>query len=206
MNKYDREYFFVLRPMGDERLPAMTADEDTARRRFGFTRIPVGSKPLVFHNGALDFQRDRGIKPTDPPPDILFCGSDVLIKDAPREALWPLDIPNLAIQPAIYIDHNNKWHENYWYLTFLELFDCWDREHSVFDPDPLTLGDESRFDVYQYSLDDALLDKIPLEQRRLFKMGGTLDGMVVVHVSLAKHFKGSGAVLVPIADYGVTFP
>jgi hypothetical protein len=37
-------------------------------------------------------------------------------------------------------------------------------------------------------------------------MGGTTEGLVVVHRPFAKYFRGSGAVLVPIADYGVTYP
>lgn len=204
MSKYNSQYYFVHKAR-DDRLPGMTPDEDTANRDFSFGRMPVGIKPLIFHNGNLDWQNKHNVKPTDPPPDYLFCGADVLVKDSVREALWQLEIPRLMIQPSIYIDHKNQWHENYWYLTFLELFDCWDRQASVFNPEPLTLGGE-RFDVYNYSLSEELLDKTPLAERQLFKMGGTLDPMVVVHQSMVKYFRGSGADLVPIADYGVSYP
>ncbi len=164
------------------------------------------TKPLIFFNGASDFQKSNHIRPSDPAPDILFSGSDVLVKDEVRDKLLPLEIPNLAIQPAIYIDHKNNWHEDYWYLTFTELFDCWDRERSSYRPKPIDFDGVKIYNVRQYSLNDDLLDETPLESRRLFKMGGTLDGFVVVHVSIASWFGLSGAVLVPIAEYGVSFP
>ena len=63
-----------------------------------------------------------------------------------------------------------------------------------------------RYELDAYSLNDEILENTPLEARRLFKMGGTTEGLVVVHRSFAKYFRGSGAVLVPIADYGVTYP
>lgn len=200
MTKYDDQYYFILKGQ-DERLPAMSPDDDTASLDFDSEEMPIGSKPLVFYNGSLDFQRSNKIKPLDTPPDILFYGADIIIKDEVREALLPLEILNLVIQPAIYIDHNDNWHENYWYLTFLELFDCWDREKSEFLPSQYEMHGVSK-----YFLNDRLLDKTPLKDRLLFKMGATSDGFVVVHQSLTKHFKGSGAVLIPIADFGVKYP
>lgn len=205
MSALNSEYYFLLKQQ-DDRIFGITPGDDTVKQNFGFERMPVGSKPLVFHNGNLDWQIANRVKPMNPPPDILFSGSDVLIKDQVREAIWSLELPNLAIQPSIYIDHNSKWHENYWYLTFLELFDCWDRKNSIYRPKPIDVDGNLIYNVRQYSLDDDLLEKTPIDARRLFKMGGTLDGMVVVHQSLAKYFRGSGAYLVPIADYGVTYP
>lgn len=204
MGKFDEDYFFILKDP-DERMPEMTPDEDTSRKPYTSKLLPLHTKPLIFYNGSLDYQKHNRIPPIDPPPDLLFDGSDILVKDDLREKLLPREIPNLAIQPAIYIDHKSNWHEDRWYLTFLELFDCWDRNNSTFDPEPHTFGGE-RYDIDTYSLNDDLLGKTPLESRRLFKMGGTTVGFVVVHFSLAAHFRRSGAVLVPIAEYGVSYP
>lgn len=204
MSKFDQDYFFVLKER-DERLPFMTPDDDTSRKPYTSELLPLHTKPLVFHNGSLEYQQQNRIPPSDPPPDLLFHGSDILVNDSLRDKLLSLEIPNLAIQPAIYIDHNNKWHEDRWYLTFLELSDYWSRIDSTYDPEPLTLGG-NRYQIYSYSLDDEKLNKIPIESRRLFKMGGTTDGLLVVHVSIAAHFRLSGAVLVPIAEYGVSYP
>jgi hypothetical protein len=37
-------------------------------------------------------------------------------------------------------------------------------------------------------------------------MGGTLDGMVTVHESLADLFRVEGVDIVPITDFGVSYP
>jgi hypothetical protein len=63
---------------------------------------------------------------------------------------------------------------------------------------------EKDYDVYEYVLNKELLDKTPLEQRLLFKMGGTLEAFVFCHESIAVLFRRgmpNGARLVLASDY-----
>jgi hypothetical protein len=134
MGKFNNEYFFLKRT-DDDRIPILTPDEDTAEKPYNYKAFPMGQKPFIFYNGALDLQRERQIEPMDP-PDVLFDGGDLVVREKIADKLWKeYDIPNLAIQSAIYIDHKNKWHEDFWFLTFTDEFDCWDREHSTYEPD-----------------------------------------------------------------------
>ncbi|MGL4605551.1 MAG: hypothetical protein ACRCU9_15550 [Iodobacter sp.] len=205
MSKYNNEYYFILEER-NERLPDLSPDEDTANRKFRFQEIPQGSKPLVFIDSGLEYMKKQRIKPLDTPPNILFEGSNLVVKDYIREKIMWLAIPDLVIQPSIYIDHKNVWHENYWYCTFTKLFECWNKKTSTYDPEPLDLNNIMNYEVYTYDLDDKLLSETPLNERLIFKMGGTTEGNIVVHKSLAGLFKTSGAVLVPISDFGVTYP
>lgn len=203
MSKYNNQYFFILQSL-DKRLPILSPDDDTATKYYASSQLPIGEKPLIFYNGFLEDQLRNKIQPLETPPEILFDGSDILVKDKTREALLDLEISNLAIQPAIYIDHNDVRHEDYLFLTFLELFDCWDRNNSGFFEDE---DDEyPMHEVIKYSLNDELLDNTPLTERKLFKIGATTTGFIVVHQSIMSLFKGTGAVLVPIAEYGVSYP
>lgn len=205
MQDFNKEYYLIVMDM-DERNPSMTPDEDTANRSFSYQELPLGTKPLIFHDGALDWKLRKGIAPLKNPPELLFCGTDVLVQDGLREKLLDMEIPNLALQPSIYIDHQDQWHENYWYLTFLERFDCWDRKASDYEREPITIGNVALYSVYEYSLNQELLAKTPLKDRLLFKMGGTSPAPVLAHVSVAKYFNKSGAIVLPVTEYGVSYP
>jgi hypothetical protein len=200
MSKFDKEYFF-LRRTDDDRFSILTPDEDTVAKEYSYKAQSMGQKPFIFYNGILDLQQARGVEPADP-SDVLFNGSDVLVREKIADKLWgEYDIPNMAIQPAIYIDHKKKWHEDFWFLTFTEEFDCWDRERSTYENFGLSADS-----VYTYSLNEKLLNDTPLAARLLFRMGGTTDDMITVHESLADLFRVEGVDIVPITDYGVSYP
>jgi hypothetical protein len=190
MTNYDQDYYFIVKDTNDERLPELAATDNTENRRYQFERQPVGSGPLVFTNGWREDNLENKVKETV--ADILFDGADFMVKSHIRERLLAYNIPNLAIHPAIYIDDRDVWHEDYWYLTFTDEFDCWDRNTSNYNPKPLVVAGEKNFNVRSFSLNVKLLDETPLENRLLFKMGATIDGYVACHKSLAPIFRGGG--------------
>ncbi|NVM79947.1 hypothetical protein FHW83_005789 [Duganella sp. SG902] len=157
-----------------------------------------------FFDGGADYARKLGIAPLKELPDILFDGADLLVRSHICEALVALDLPALYLHLAVFIDAYKNCHEDYWFLTFPERFDCWDREKSDFEDEPVELGGFRLYGVYTYALDAAVLDNIPLNQRLLFKMGGVLGAYIVCHQDIAAIFRGdgeSGARLVSIPDY-----
>jgi len=204
--KHDQEYYFVCKPENKDSLPSLTPDVDTEDRQFRFMAQPTGSPPLVFFNGAKDFQNKHNIPSVKKVPDILFDGANMVVRNHIREALLTQNIPNLHMHPSVYIHDDGKRHEDYWYMTFVESFDCWDRNNSNYekkDP-PIRLGGIELFLVYDYSLNSDLFDKTQLEQRLLFKIGGTIDGYIVRHESISHLFRQdgkSGAELTLISDY-----
>ena len=187
MNDYDQQYYFI-RLADNDGLPFLTPDVNTEDREFRYQRQAMGSPPLVFFNGSKEFQQKRHIPSVKVPPDILFEGSNLVVCSRIREALLEFDIAHLHMHPAIYIHDDGKWHEDYWYMTFTEQFDCWDRVNSTYEEEPLEMGGMKMHSVYTYSLNKELLDKIPLEKRLLFEMGGTQDGYTVCHRSLLRLF------------------
>ena len=218
MNTLNKEYFFVLQP-DDERIPFLAADKDTTTKQYDWEIMPIGMKPLIFHNGIIDIQEEKKINPVNPPPEILFNGSNLVVIERIADKLADLEIPDLAIQPAIYIDHKDDWYENYWFLTFTTRFDCWDRKNSEHGSKPVGAKPSSHkvhtytidnlqpmYSVYTYSLDESVLQETPLKDRRLFKMGGTMDGFVVAHKSIVDLFRVKWVDIVPIEDYGVNYP
>ena len=201
MRKYDNQYYFIEQ-VSDDRSPSLVADENTEDRTYTYERQLVGTPPLVFYNGWKEENIAQRIKSTV--SDILFNGSNLVVRSRIREKLLNYDIQNLHMHPTVYIHDDGKWHEDYWYMTFTEQFDCWDRQLSTYEPEPLEMGGYKLHSVYTYSLNEDLLDKTPLEQRLLFKMGGTQDGYIVCHQKLLSLFLGdgkNGAKLTPIHEY-----
>lgn len=202
MSKYDTEYFFILKAE-DERLPSLTADETTIERNYSFEAQPMGSPPLRFFNGAKEYDEKMKIRPLAEPPRFLFNGTNVLAPARVREALLEAEVPNLSMHPAVYVHDNRKWYEDYWLLTFTQRFDCWDRATSTYEDEPLEMGGFKLFSIYTYSLDAELLNRTPLRERLLFKMGGSQDAFVVCHRSIASLFRGheNGVRMVAVSDY-----
>lgn len=201
---YDNDYFFISKRDGDKTLPFLVPDRNTEGTNFEFEVLPFGSPPLVFHNGWKKEYKERNIVTTT--PDILFSGSDLVVRSPIREKLLALELPNVHLQPTVYIDDRDEWHEDYWYLTFPERLDCWDRDSSDYEQDiePIRLGGFELYQVYAYSLDGKLLDTVPTPERLLFKMGGTISANVLCHTSLLPIFSGggkSGAQLTPVPEF-----
>jgi hypothetical protein len=187
---YDSEYFFILKAKKSPKIPFLVPDKNTGGRRFRFEAQPMGSAPLVFHNADKEENKQAGIVADT--PDVLFSGMSVLVRTPIRDKLLLADIPHLFMHPSIYIDDKDVWHEDFWFLTFTEDFDCWDREKSDFDDEPMQAGNSQLFQVYSYRLNAELLDQTPLEKRLLFKMGGDVHGYVCCHKSLRATFSAGG--------------
>ena len=204
MSKYDKEYFFLLKPNDREDLPSLTPDENTATRQFRFKPQSAGSAPLVFFNGARDQQKKMGVKVIAVPPPILFDGANLVVNENIIKKLMHIEIPYMHIHPAVYIHDDGKWHENYWYIAFSQQFDCWDRDTSVYLPDPLSFGATESYTVLDFHLNDNLMEATPINQRLLFEMGSTTTSDLVCHESVLGIFAVnalSGAKAVRIDKY-----
>lgn len=210
MGDLNSEYFIIIKPREDDKdhdlLPTLSADDSTVGLPYRYQALPVGSRPLSFVNGSKEFRDKRRQTTMRHPPDVLFEGGNPVVSGTIREKLLVLDVPHLAIQPAVYIDEWGTWHEDYWYLTFTERLDCWSRSESEYDKShPIRLGPgENLYDVYSIRLDEKLLASRPLEDRRLFQLGGCIDAFVLAHASVASIFLaggGRGVQVLALADY-----
>lgn len=208
MSKYDQDYYMIVLPRQDDLktnvFPFLTPNDDTAKLPYEHSLLPVGSKPLIFTNGGADYNKKYGRTTIKQPPEVLFSGAYPLVSGSMREKLLGFEMPNVAMQPAIYIDDWGTWYEDYWFMTFFDRFDCWDRAKSDFAQGrpPIQLGGMSLYQVYQFSLDEQVLDATPLEQRRVFQMGGSIDPFVFAHRSVAGLFtRAGGAQVIPVPNF-----
>jgi hypothetical protein len=109
------------------------------------------------------------------------------------------------MHPAIYIDDKEHWNEDYWYLTFTDRFDCWDRDESEYNRDrpPMDLDGVDHYNIFKFSLDSRAIESRMLQNRLLFKMGGAIQGLVACHKSIISAFSSgaNGIDITPIVEY-----
>lgn len=202
---YENEYYFVQKPQDREDLPSLQPDKNTSNKNYDFEALPLGQAPLKFFNAWKEECKARGIKTLV--PDVLFDGTNLVVNDPIRERLLNYDIPHLHIYPAIYVDDRDRWHEDRWYLTFTERFDCWDRATSDYnDKGGVHIDSQTTYyNVFTYKFNTALMDKTPLKDRLLFKLGGTIDAYIVAHESILYKIFGSspnnGTEYIKVSDY-----
>lgn len=201
MTDYAAQYY-ILRRADNDALPYLEPDEDSVDRSLREEPQPLGSPPLMFSNALKERNRVKRIQEVITP--VLFHGNDLVVKNSIREALLELDLADVHLHPAVYIDDRDKWHEDYWHITFSRNFDCWDRNQSDVSENFVESDGERRYDVYEYVLDKDFLDKTPLQERLLFQMDGTIEGFVFCHESIVKIFRREtppGAQILLSTDY-----
>lgn len=201
MSNCIEQYFIIQADIMDDRVPLLRADDTTSMRDYQTEALPLGA-PLVFTNGYRD--RNKKARRKDSVSDILFEGSNIVVKGSIREKLLDLSLKNVSLYPATYIDDSEKWHEDYWYVTFTSKLDCWDRKASQVIGQPVELGGERLHEVLKFELDQKVLKDIPLQDRLLFKMGECMPDHAVAHESILKLFGGGrldGVKFVKLSEY-----
>ena len=199
---YDKQYFIIYPNLDSDKIPSLNADANTSLWNYSEEVVTAGP-PLKFINSYKKRMLKKGIKETV--PDVLFDGFRILVRSHIREKILNLDVPGLVLQPSIYLDIEDNLHEDFWYLTFTQKLDCWDREHSIYDDKVVGAPVDPRYILDKFVLDADVLDKIPLEKRLMFRMGKVLQGFVFVHESIMGWFMNEGAELISVVEFGEGF-
>lgn len=184
MNKYNDEYYIGFYPEGYK--PKIVADDKTANRGFQYSKLAFGESPLFFYNRNKEKDRKNGRKWEV--TEILKVGISYLVNDFIRNKLIQYDIEGLQYYPAVYIDDNDNWHENFWLLNFYEKFVYWDKKRTTVIP---VDKNEDKYNalVDKFCLDEKKLDVIPEEKRLIFKMGDIADPYVFFHQKIVDFFE-----------------
>ncbi|NSY35494.1 hypothetical protein DS891_18310 [Pseudoalteromonas sp. JC28] len=201
---FNDQYYIILKNYCEVTLH-LTALQKSADRDYEFEQLVWGKEPLFFENAYRDKDNANGV--IRPIPSVLLDATIPIVSSKIRERLKLFNFVGMQLYPAVYIDDGGNYHEDYWCMNFWQELDCWDREKSKTEKatkeelaDPYFM---SRIDVYKYHLDSEVLDKIPEEERLIFKQAGGLK-YVFVHQKIADIFfeeKATGVNLVKVSDF-----
>lgn len=205
MSKYDQLYSIAFPRYHLAGCVLLKPDKATRLARYGERRIPPG-KPLIFTNAYPD--RFGPGKHPETLTDVHFRGAHMMAREWFKDFLAQFDIDDLQLYPSIYIDTSGNYHDGYWFLNITEELDCWDRVDSDYEEPDIDEDDEDADlefpTIARYSLDARILDRIPEEQRLIFRMGGTDDPLVFIHNKVRQFLEqrsATGIRLFRVTDY-----
>lgn len=203
MNNFNEQYYIAFMPFGDEQL-YVSPDQKTADRDFDFKKVPLGEAPFFFENGYKEEDKEEGNR--WPITEIMMVGTSFIAIQEIRDELIKHDVDGMQLYPSVYIDDDDNWHENYWYLNFYKELHCLDKKRSKIDEDEDDDKDDDA-EVLSIHLSARVLDAIPEEKRLLFKIGGTTLPYVLVHQKIVdfitqNNYKGIRFLKVSTFKYG----
>ncbi|VAW77082.1 hypothetical protein MNBD_GAMMA12-2482 [hydrothermal vent metagenome] len=116
------------------------------------------------------------------------------------EILLPLKLRNTQHFPVLIKDRKNVEHKDFFMWHIYNVVDCLDPKKSNVDRYP-----SGGFIVFELQLDNAKLNKVPLEHRLVFRLGHS-EVLLLVHKSLVDKFKQkkvSGVKFYPVNTWRV---
>lgn len=192
---YNEKYYFCAVPKGSDRLFVVPNKKRMKSSAYSYLKPKVGSPPFFFNSSATSVKRNAKAGNKWPITDALVCDGNVLVNNELWEKIKEFNTGGLAFHPSVFIDDEDVWHENFMFMVFSKKLDCWDRERSVIEEEEERLADGTVFPatVERFYLDDKVLDKIPENQRLMFKMGGVQNRFVCFHQKIVDIFDQNAA-------------
>ncbi|PTY38260.1 hypothetical protein BGP77_17630 [Saccharospirillum sp. MSK14-1] len=186
MSKYNDQYYIVFNRYNKDTLYLTTHARTGRRDGVGSERL-VGNKPYFLCNAYREKDTQEGIRrPVQ--QAHLYDTYPVVVNDV-RESIRWVENDQLQFYPAVIIDDDDKWLENYWIMNVHAAIDCLDLEACDIDDEE---DDELCNSIDRYSFDDAKLDAIPEPQRWVIKVkGGDVD-YVFFHEKVVEQFNSAG--------------
>lgn len=203
MSCFNDQYYICAIPCGEEQVFA-GKNPRTASGRYWYTKQAVGDPPLYFHNSNKEYNLIDGER--WPITSVLFYMNSFLVNACVYEELKAFVSLGLQFHPAVYIDDDDVWHENFWFLVFHEGLDCWDQGKSEVSSAEVVRSDGSvrLARLKSISLDDNVLGKISEVERLMFVLGGASNHHVLFHQKIVDIFERnefSGARFLKVSDF-----
>jgi len=176
----------------------------TSVRNFEYEKLHRSGGPAFFEN-AFD-EEDKKVGEKHPINDVMDVAGWYLFSHRIYEKMRDFEIKNMQFFPAVFIDDDGHYHENYVLTNFYDELDCLDIDLSVIKywPEEDEDEDEVEYDVKKLYLSEKVLDTIAEEQRLMFKITKTIDPYVIVHQKIKDIIdqeNATGAMFIRIDQY-----
>ncbi len=194
MSSYEEQYYILKKRAFRKKILSLRADENTGRRHHTYEKLDYGDGPVFFENG---YAGEVPFYLTNVQMDGIYP----VVSEDIASMLKKFDIDGFQLFPAIIIDDNRKWHEDFYFFNFYSPLDCVDFEHSEVDEYE---ADAKCNEVIKYKLKDKILDNIDEENRLIMKLDRVEGGALIFHekvVTLLSEFEIEAIRFFKLSEY-----
>ncbi|GAA5645946.1 imm11 family protein [Vibrio proteolyticus] len=182
MSQYNHQYYIVFENYDDDTLYLTTHDRSD-HRNYEYTKL-VGSEPMFFTNGYRDEDLAKGI--SRPIKQAHLSSTYPVITNEIKNALRGIENELFQFYPAVILDDNDTYNEDYWVFNVFHKMDVLDIDNcAIRRINPNREGQK----IQKYFLSDNKLDKIPLSERLVFKPKFSNISHIIVHETVVNIFQ-----------------
>ncbi|WP_412522166.1 imm11 family protein [Shewanella algae] len=176
MRQYEEQYYILKRVEFREIFLSLRATENTGARNHTYEKLDYGDGPVLFENG---YKGEIPFHLTNAQMDSIYP----VVSEDVASAVKGYHTEGFQLFPAVIIDDDDHWHEDFYFFNFYRDIDCVDFQKStVRNYSPAKKNNT----VLQYKLDASVLDAIPEENRLMIKLAGVTGGALLFHEKIVK--------------------
>lgn len=176
MRQYEEQYYILKRVEFREIFLSLRATENTGARNHTYEKLDYGDGPALFENG---YKGEIPFHLTNAQMDSIYP----VVSEDVASAVKGYHTKGFQLFPAVIIDDDDHWHEDFYFFNFYRDIDCVDfKKSTVRNYSPAKKNNT----VLQYKLDASVLDTIPEENRLMIKLAGVTGGALLFHEKIVK--------------------
>ena len=158
MNTNEFEYYLIQRK-GDKAFPLVSSDRDSKH-----TRLYLNSKEYIENPNEMEFVFCKPF-PRKAVIGDYFSQTESIVSEKIKLAMEPLNIKGIQLIPATVESNKGGVYEDFYYVHIYHFIEAMDKENSNYE-----LSQYGMYHIDSFKLDTKVLEKIPLEERLVFKL------------------------------------
>jgi len=188
MKNYNEQYYILFNNFAND--PSYLRPlRKTASRNYEYEKLHRSGGPAFFENAFDEEDKKAGDK--HPIHDVMDAAGWFLFSHRIYEKMQTFEINNFQFFPAVFIDDDDYYHENYVLTNFYGKLDCLDIDLSVIRSK--SPSEEERYKIANFYLSEDILNNIPEEQRLIFKIAKSVNPYIFVHQKIKDIMEQEGA-------------
>ncbi len=182
MSQYNDQYYIIFEKYNEDTLYLAVHDRSDYRN-YEYTKLTFG-QPMFFENGYREEDLARGIR--RPIKNAHLDATWPVVSKEIKESLEHTENATFQFYPAVIVDDEGNYHEEYWVFNIFEQMDVLDLEKCEIDDfDP----NNEVHPIDKYYLSDDKLAAIPESERLVFQPDFGNVAYTMVHKSVVDIFK-----------------